>query len=165
MPNQGRKAGPPAGPNLGRHARGCRICAHSQREEIERDFIAWKSPNHIAREYGLRDRATVYRHAHALDLFAKRSRNIRAALERIIEKVDDVQVNAGAVVQAITAYGRINTQGQLVERRADVRFNDLFERMSAEELEAYAKEGTLPDWFTRVAGATQLNGPEGGGNG
>jgi hypothetical protein len=38
-------------------------------------------------EYGLADRASVYRHAHALGLFAKRQRNIPAALEKNIEKV------------------------------------------------------------------------------
>jgi len=29
------------------------ICAHAQREAIEADFVAWKSPATIATEYGL----------------------------------------------------------------------------------------------------------------
>src|SRR5713226_2532850 len=105
-----------AAPNRARSERECRICAHPSREEIEKDFITWKSPAKIASEYKLRNRATVYRHAHAAGLFPKRARNVRAALERIIEKVDDVPVNAAAVVQAIVAYARINAQGQLVKR-------------------------------------------------
>ena len=40
-------------------------------EEIEGDFISWRSPAAIATEYGLADRASVYRHAHALGLFDK----------------------------------------------------------------------------------------------
>jgi hypothetical protein len=97
--------------NLGRHKRNCTICAHSQYEEIERDFINWKSPTAIAAEYGLADRTTVYRHAHALDLFIKRQRNVRAALEKIIERAGEVDVTAAAVVSAIQAHAKINVQG------------------------------------------------------
>jgi len=49
--------------NLGRHAAECKICAHAHRQEIERDFINWQSPASIAKQYGLRNRSTVYRHA------------------------------------------------------------------------------------------------------
>jgi hypothetical protein len=87
--------------NLGRHRRYCKICSHERRDEIEQDFIAWKSPIAIAEEYGLADRMNVYRHANALGLFEKRRRNIRAALERIIERAGDVEVTASAVVAAI----------------------------------------------------------------
>src|SRR5271154_5836259 len=90
-----------AGPvNLGRHGAECKLCAHPKREEIERDFISWRSPASIAKQYGLRNRSTVYRHAHALGLFAKRQRNVRAALESIIERAGEVEVNAAAVVSA-----------------------------------------------------------------
>ena len=140
--------------SLGRHERGCKICSHRQREEIERDFINWKSPALIAREYRLKDRSTVYRHAHALDLFPKRQRNVRAALERIIESAGEVEVNAAAVVSAVRAYASINSFGQWVERSEQVNLNDLFERMSREELEAYARDGTLPEWFSNAQSAT-----------
>src|SRR5215472_5875608 len=89
---------------LGRHRRNCSICAHEKQEDIEADFIAWRSPGAIAAEYALSDRASVYRHAHALGLFSKRQRNIRAALERIIERAGEVDVTAAAVVAAIQAY-------------------------------------------------------------
>jgi len=84
------------------------VCAHDQREEIEAAFIGWKSPAAIAEEYGLADRASVYRHAHALGLFPKRQRNVRAALEHIIEQATKVDVTASAVVAAIQAYAKIN---------------------------------------------------------
>jgi hypothetical protein len=155
----------PATPNLARHKRECRICAHPSREEIERDFVAWKSPARIASEYKFPNRSTVYRHAHAVGLFPRRARNLRAALERIIERVDDVPVNAAAVVHAIATYARINAQGQLVERSEQVYLHDLFARMTPEELESYAEDGTLPQWFNRALGATPVNGSKRGSDG
>jgi len=140
--------------SLGQHEHGCKICSHSKREEIERDFINWKSPTLITKEYGLKDRSSIYRHAHALDLFPKRQRNVRAALERIIESASEVEVNAAAVVSAVRTYPSINSFGQWVERSEQVNLNELFERMTREELETYARDGTLPEWFTRTAGAT-----------
>ena len=133
--------------SIGRHQRNCSVCAHQQREEIEADFVGWRSPGTIASEYGLADRTSVYRHAHALGLFEKRKRNIRAALERIIERAGDVEVTAGAVVAAVQAYSKINAAGQWIDRSEQVSLNDLFDRMSNQELEEYAKNGTLPKWF------------------
>jgi hypothetical protein len=31
-------------PTLGRHKRTCSVCRHTKCEEIETDFIAWRSP-------------------------------------------------------------------------------------------------------------------------
>jgi Arc/MetJ-type ribon-helix-helix transcriptional regulator len=146
--------------NLGRHQSGCKICSHPRREEIEREFIAWKSPTAIVKQYGLADRTSIYRHAHALGLFAKRSRNVRAALEQIIERAGDVEVNAAAVVQAVATYARINAEGRLVDRSERVNLNELFDRMSREELETYAKDGRLPGWFTATVGATSSDSQE-----
>jgi len=137
--------------NLGRHQRNCAVCPHVEREEIETDFIAWRSPAAIAVEYGLSDRASVYRHAHAVGLFPKRQRNIRAALEKIIERAGDVDVTGSAVVAAIQAYAKINSAGQWIDRSEQVSLNDLFDRMSTQELEAYAQNGKLPSWFEATA--------------
>ena len=144
----------------GRHAAECKICAHPQREEIERDFVNWRSPASITKHYGLRNRSSVYRHAHAIGLFPKRQRNVRAALEKIIERAGEVEVNAAAIVSAVTAYARINARGELVERTETVNLNALFERMTAEELEKYAKDGALPEWFEANVTATGLNSRE-----
>jgi len=140
--------------NLGRHQRTCSICAHQQREEIEAAFIAWRSPAAIKAEYGLADRASVYRHAHALGLFQKRQRNVRAALERIIEKAGEVDVTAASVVSAVQAYAKINSAGEWIDRTETVSLNQLFDRMSTQELEAYAQTGLLPQWFRATVGAT-----------
>ena len=140
--------------SLGRHQRSCSVCAHQQREEIEAAFIGWRSPAAIAEEFGLADRASVYRHARALGLFPKRQRNIRAALERIIERAESVDVTASAVVAAIGAYAKINSAGEWIDRTETGSLNDLFERMSTQELEAYAQTGALPEWFKATVGST-----------
>lgn len=139
--------------NLGRHAAECKICAHPQCKEIEHDFVDWQSPARIVKQYALRHRATVYRHAHALGLMDKRARNVRAALEKIIERAGEVEVTGASVVSAVGAYARINTAGQWVERSEHIDLNALFERMSAAELDVYAREGMLPDWFTSLVGS------------
>ena len=141
--------------SIGRHRRNCTVCAHPQCSEIEDAFIGWRSPAAIAKEYGLADRTSVYRHANALGLSDKRKRNVRAALERIIEKAGDVEVTASAVVAAVQAYSKINAAGQWVDRSEQLSLNDVFDRMSTEELESYAQSGTLPVWFRAKAGVTE----------
>jgi hypothetical protein len=138
--------------NRGRHETWCKVCQHPEREAIEHEWLGWGNTTRLAKGYGV-STDSIYRHAHALDLFSKRQRNIRKALERLIEQAESIDVNASAVVSAIQAYAKINANGQWIERVEGVRLNDLFDRMSREELETYAKEGTLPAWFTSVTGA------------
>ena len=141
--------------DLGRHEAACNVCSHAQREDIEREWLNWGSAEQIAADYGL-SRDSLYRHAHALGLFAKRQRNIRRVLERLLEKAGDVEVTAASVVAAVQAYAKINAQGQWVDRSESVNLNELFDRMSREELERYAREGALPGWFSELVGATPL---------
>ncbi len=148
--------------SIERHKRSCLVCAHTHRAEIEADFVSWRSPADIAAQYGLADRTSVYRHAHVLGLFAKRQRNLRTALERIIEKAGEVDVTAAAVVAAVQAYAKINAAGQWVDRSEYVNLNALFDRMTRDELETYAESGRLPAWFTQTVGATGLEDREGG---
>jgi hypothetical protein len=142
--------------NPGRHEHHCTICSHANREELDRAFLNWASPSHLSKQYGV-SRDSIYRHAHALGLMEKRRRNVRAALERIIEKAGEVEASATAVVSAVSAYAKINASGQWVERSEHVNLNELFERMSREEMEAYAKDGMLPLWFEQAVGATGID--------
>jgi len=147
-------------PSLGRHRRTCSVCRHIKCAEIETDFIAWRSPAAITEEYGLSDRSSTYRHAHALGLFAKRQRNVRAALEHIIERAGEVEVTAASVVAAVQAYSKINSMDQWIDRSETVDLNELFDRMTRDELETYAHDGSLPGWFTdtwRVRKQTTMN--------
>jgi hypothetical protein len=157
---EGRKSDHQKPVSRGRHEKFCALCKHPQREDIERDFVGWRSPAEIAKRYRLSDRSTVYRHAHAFGLFAKRQRNVRAALERIIEKAGEVEVTAASVVAAVQAYAKINGQGQWIDRNETVNLHELFERMTQGELEAYAQDGRLPAWFSQTVPATDTDGQE-----
>lgn len=143
-----------------RHEYNCSVCSHPHREEIERDFVNWVSPATIAKQFKLANRASIYRHAHALDLFPRRQRNVRAALEKIIERAGEVDVTAQAVVAAVQACSKINTAGQWIDRSEHLNLNELFERMTMQEMEAYAKDGILPSWFEGIVGATGDRGQE-----
>ena len=149
-----RKHNPDATVSLGRHKRTCSVCRHALCEEIESAYIGWRSPATIAEDYGLADRTSVYRHAHALGLVEKRRRNIRAALERIIERAGEVDVTASAVVAAVQAYAKINSAGEWIDRSETTSMNALFDRMSTQELEDYAQTGAVPGWFSATVGAT-----------
>ena len=148
------------GVSRGRHEKLCTICRHLKREEIENDFINWHSPAEIAKTYDLADRSTVYRHAHAFGLFAKRRRNVRAALEGIIERAGEVEITAASVVAAVQAYAKINAAGQWIDRTETVNLRELFDRMTEAELETYARDGALPDWFPQTATTTAPDGKE-----
>jgi hypothetical protein len=128
--------------NLGRHAAECKICAHPQREEIERDFVNWHTAPSITKEYGLKNRSSVYRHAHALGLFPKRGRNVRAALDKIIERAGEAPATASAVVAAVQAYSKINAAGQWIDRSEHVNLNELFDRMTTQEMDDYQNTAT-----------------------
>jgi hypothetical protein len=106
-----------------RHQRICTICHHEDRYWIEQDFLHWVSPPEIARHYELPDRFTVYRHAHALGLFALRKRKLRSALEFVIESADGVQPTAAGLVCAIRAYARITDDGEWIDTPKRVIFS------------------------------------------
>ena len=138
--------------NQGRHEAQCSICKHTQREEIEQQFLRWISPDKIAETFGI-CRDSIYRHARAFDLLEPRRRNVRFALERIIERAGDVEVNANAVVSAVATYSKLNTNGQWIDRRETIDLNDMFARMTNDEMDRYATKGEYPEWFTSVVGS------------
>lgn len=161
--NKKQKANLPRISNFNRHESHCKICVHPQREEIEAAFIIWKSTVQIAADFNLGDRSCIYRHAHAVDLFSRRDPNLLLPLGRFIERADEVKLTAGSVVQAITLYQRLIARGESASRDDQTDLDYLFSKMSPAEMEAYAIDGTVPDWFTRLAGKM---GPQGsGGNG
>jgi hypothetical protein len=101
--------------SLHRHRRKCAICNHPEREMIEFYFINWRSPYTIASDFRLNNTSAVYRHARALDLFPRRSKNIRAMLEILFEKAGGVQLTADALVRAVRTYASLGDGGEWVE--------------------------------------------------
>ena len=162
MPKSQKQPAPEPTVNQGRHEAQCSICKHARREEIEHQFLTWASPHKIAKAFGV-CRDSIYRHARAFDLHEPRRRNVRCALERIIERAGDVRVNANAIVSAVATYSKLNANGQWIDRRETINMNDLFFRMTEAEMRRYASKGELPEWFSAAVGATPTDS-QGGEN-
>lgn len=90
-------------------------------------------------------RDSIYWHMHAQDPFRMRQRNMRCALEQIIERGDRTPVSGWQIVSAINAYLRLSTAGQGNEPTQDTNSNEVFERSSKEEREAFLRHGSLPE--------------------
>jgi len=101
--------------SLALHQRKCIICHHPDREEIEEMFLHWFSPATIYRRFLLRDRYSIYRHAHATGLYQRRRRNLRCALENIIERSDECPISSNGIVRAIKAYASLTDAGEWIE--------------------------------------------------
>lgn len=104
------------------HEAHCGICGDELQEEIDEAFISWESVNQIAFDYKI-DRRAIYRHAHATGLFAKRDRNIRRALGRIIHEADRITVTSDSVIRAAKMLTHINTRGAWVNPPTHVIFS------------------------------------------
>ena len=98
-----------------RHQRKCIICHHADREEIEQMFLHWFSASTIYRRFLLKDRSSIYDHAHATGLYSRRRKNMRCALENIIERSDECPISSNGIVRAIKAYCSLTTAGEWVE--------------------------------------------------
>ena len=108
----GKSAAADAGqPASAMHASQCSICRHPEWEEIEREFMMWKSAKEIANDFQLPSHTSVYRHAHAAGLFDQRRGKTIFALDRVIEHACDVKPTAAAVVSAIALIVKINARG------------------------------------------------------
>jgi hypothetical protein len=103
-------------PDFSRHSRRCCICQHPDRDAIEGDFIRWRSPELIAREYKLANRTSIYRHAHCTGLFAWRRRELGRVLEGMLENAEHIPLEASdAVVRAARVYAHLDENGNWFE--------------------------------------------------
>jgi hypothetical protein len=103
-------------PDFARHAERCSVCTHPDRDAIEADFIRWRSPQVIAREYKLAHRTSVYRHAHATGLFAWRRRELGRVLEGILESAEHIPVAASdVIIRAARIYAHLDEHGNWFE--------------------------------------------------
>jgi hypothetical protein len=111
----GRPSQPKPRAAMGPHTRRCNVCRHPDRKAIEHEFLRWRSPDKIAREYGIPDHSSIYRHVHATGIFARRRRAVRVALESVIECAEIVKVTASSVIKAVHAYTHINEFGEWIK--------------------------------------------------
>lgn len=97
---------------LARHSRKCAICNHPERATIEEEFVRWAEPAGIVEEYELPARSSLYLHAHATGLLARRNQNLRGVAERIMEYVDSAEVKGNTVLRAMRIYASITEDGR-----------------------------------------------------
>jgi hypothetical protein len=97
-----------------RHSRKCYICNHPDREYIEEAFLQWRSPDTIMRRWDIKAKTTIYHHAHALNLFGPRTRNLQYALGNIIENADFQGFTPKDILHAIRALAHMNEDGRWI---------------------------------------------------
>ncbi len=107
----------PTGAALNRHRRKCSVCRYPLRADIEQEFLRWRSPDVIARAYGIADHSSIYRHAHATGLYERRGHRLRLALDPLIERAAAVQVNARSVINAVYVAAHLDGSGRWMNRR------------------------------------------------
>jgi len=108
---------PSVPPDFDRDHRRCCICSHPDRDAIEGDFVRWRSPRNIARNYKIADHSSLYRHAHATGLFARRRREFARVLEDILEMVEHstLEETADVIIRASRVYARLDENGNWIE--------------------------------------------------
>ena len=96
------------------HSRKCQICKHPERELIDQDFLLWRTPKAITREFDIAERS-LYRHAHAKGLFTLRRENMKLALDRVIERGSQVENTGDTIIRAVKAQALLTDDNRWVE--------------------------------------------------
>ena len=100
--------------SLDRHRRKCAVCSHPDRETIEELFLHWHSPLGTALHYHIPVRS-LFRHAHATGLYAARQGNLRAVLDRILDRAEEATVTGDSIIRAVRAYTCLTPDSQWIE--------------------------------------------------
>ena len=98
-----------------RHARKCAICQHEDRAEIEQSYMHWVSLSTIAHSFDLRTTDSIRRHAIATGLDELRTRSVRCALRRAIERIGDATPTMTGMIQAIRALSCLDDESRWLE--------------------------------------------------
>lgn len=98
-------------PDFERHSRKCQVCHSRWVEEIEEAYYNWSSAQWIINAFHISYDDSVYRHARAIGLDARRRKNVAIAVEKLIEKVDQVTVTSSTVLRAIRALSLLDDNG------------------------------------------------------
>jgi hypothetical protein len=114
--------------SLAMHQAHCFICRYDVRRAIDEAFVNWECVYKIAREYGIPARS-IYRHAHAIGLFAKRDRNIRGALSHLIHEADRTEPTPESIVSAVKVFAHINSRGEWVNPPTEVVYSAAPQRL------------------------------------
>ena len=108
---------------LNRHSRKCVVCHHPDRDSIEEEFIHWRSPYEIARQFRLSDYRSLYRHARVTGILDLRRHNFYSALDSLVEAAEEAKVTGDCVIRAIRAYSCLDSRGHWVDPPTQVNFS------------------------------------------
>jgi hypothetical protein len=108
---------------LNRHARKCVVCHHPDRDAIEEEFIHWRSPYEIARQFRIADYRSIYRHARSTGILDLRRHNFYSALDSLVEAAEEAKVTGDCVIRAIRAYSCLDSRGHWVDPPTQVNFS------------------------------------------
>lgn len=142
-------------PYLARHKAQCSICASPYCQAIEEAFLNWQSCAWVAKQSGV-TRDAIYRHAHAFDLFRKRRRNVLRCAENLLERADThiPSYTLSGVVSLMQLYLKLIKEEEKAEAAQSPNLVEQLRQMAQEEREAFARDGSLPEWLLRAIGAT-----------
>jgi len=99
-------------PDFKRHCRKCQVCHSRYVEEIEEAYFNWSSAQWIISAFHISYDDAVYRHARAIGLDIRRRKNLAVAVEKLIEKVDEVTVTSSTILRAVRALSCLNNDGR-----------------------------------------------------
>lgn len=108
---------------LARHRRKCQVCRHPERDIIEREYRDSFGPLAIARSYGIPERA-LFRHLEATGLKSCRRQNLRSALERVLERGVETEIDGATIIQAVKAYCCLTDENKWIEPAKNVTFSN-----------------------------------------
>ena len=148
------------GINLGRHQAQCTICLSPYRQQIEEEWINWRSPGDLEERFKI-SRYTLYRHAHAQNLFPKRRENVLMALEKIIERVDWTETRCSDVLSAIKLLIKLNGAGQGGKPVEETVPKKVVQPMTPEERQEPVQDGSLPEPPSEANAITPCQSQEG----
>lgn len=106
-------------PDPDRHRRKCKICNHPHRDEIERDYLQWRTSRDIAHLFSITDHTAIFRHAWATGLYDRRQRIIAYALHPLLEQSEDIFIKAtpNSIISAVQTYSQINNEGRRIRHK------------------------------------------------
>lgn len=147
--------GNPGKPNRNYHIVNCKVCAHEDKEEIERRYMAFESAPSIARDYKPLTHNSITRHAAYFNLNLKRVQDNRKNLRQIIAhglpvilNTTDEKIIGALTMEAIKQLDKIDGNEQLPRTNdADVdRRQRLYKEAVAELMQAGISDEQARAW-------------------
>lgn len=148
--------------DLEHHSRKCQVCRHPHRETIEGLFVNWHSPRDISDEFDRLDWTSIYRHARATGLYAKRSRNLRAVFDLVLENASAVTPSAQGIVAVVRAYTALTENNTWTEPEKRVHIINHIFRHDVRDQSNAMPEGNVESERTSSTSAAQWSSSESG---